>query len=143
MDTTFSMVRVRNVMRRDLIENWKSNLYGLLGIFAALFFPMLGLLWSAEDGGETSYPEIYSFYRFCGNMLGVIFALLVLLCFLCFPNYEMHGQQGETYLLFAASGYEAGKILFTGGICDHRYFVDGAGSLVGIGTYSLPVAAFV
>lgn len=23
MDTTFSMVRVRNVMRRDLIENWK------------------------------------------------------------------------------------------------------------------------
>lgn len=65
MDTTFSMVRVRNVMRRDLIENWKSNLYGLLGIFAALFFPMLGLLWSAEEG----FPEIYSFHRFCGNML--------------------------------------------------------------------------
>lgn len=86
MDTTFSIVRVRNVMRRDLIENWKSNLYGLLGIFAALFFPMLGLLWSAEDGGETSYPEIYSFYRFCGNMLGVIFALLVLLCFFMLPE---------------------------------------------------------
>lgn len=37
MDTTFSMVRVRNVMRRDLIENWKSNLYGLLGILQPSF----------------------------------------------------------------------------------------------------------
>lgn len=68
MDTTFSLTRVRNIMRRDLIENWKSNLYGLLGIFAAFFFPMLGLLQSAEEG----FPEIYSFHRFCGNMLGVI-----------------------------------------------------------------------
>lgn len=68
MDTTFSMARVRNIMQRDLIENWKSNLYGLLGIFAAFFFPMLGLLQSAEEG----FPEVYSFHRFCGNMLGVI-----------------------------------------------------------------------
>lgn len=72
MDTTFSMVRVRNIMQRDLIENWKSNLYGLLGIFAAFFFPMLGFLWSAEDWVETGFPEVYSFHRFCGNMLGVI-----------------------------------------------------------------------
>lgn len=72
MDTTFSMARVRNIMQRDLIENWKSNLYGLLGIFAAFFFPMLGFLWSAEDWVETDFPEVYSFHRFCGNMLGVI-----------------------------------------------------------------------
>lgn len=72
MDTAFSMARVRNIMQRDLIENWKSNLYGLLGIFAAFFFPMLGLLWSAEDWVETGFPEGYSFHRFCGNMLGVI-----------------------------------------------------------------------
>ncbi len=72
MDTTFSMARVRNIMQRDLIENWKSNLYGLLGIFAAFFFPMLGLLWSAEDWVGTGFPEVYSFHRFCGNMLGVI-----------------------------------------------------------------------
>ena len=37
METTFSMTRVQHIMRRDLIENWKSNLYGLLGIFAACF----------------------------------------------------------------------------------------------------------
>lgn len=72
MDTTFSMVRVQNIMQRDLIENWKSNLYGLLGIFAAFFFSMLGFLWSAEDWVETGFPEVYSFHRFCGNMLGVI-----------------------------------------------------------------------
>ena len=51
-------------MRRDLIENWKSNLYGLLGIFAACFFPMLGFLWSAERWTEEGYPEVYSFERF-------------------------------------------------------------------------------
>lgn len=29
METTFSMIRVQYIMRRDLIENWKSDLYGL------------------------------------------------------------------------------------------------------------------
>ena len=72
METTFSMTRVQHIMRRDLIENWKSNLYGLLGIFAACFFPMLGFLWSAEHWTEEGYPEVYSFERFCGNMLGII-----------------------------------------------------------------------
>ena len=28
METTFSMTRVQHIMRRDLIENWKNNLYG-------------------------------------------------------------------------------------------------------------------
>lgn len=72
MEKTFSMTRVQHIMRRDLIENWKSNLYGLLGIFAACFFPMLGFLWSAERWTEEGYPEVYSFERFCGNMLGII-----------------------------------------------------------------------
>lgn len=74
METTFSMTRVQHIMRRDLIENWKSNLYGLLGIFAACFFPMLGFLWQAEKWTGKDYPfsEVYSFERFCGNMLGII-----------------------------------------------------------------------
>ena len=70
METTFSMTRVQHIMRRDLIENWKSNLYGLLGIFAACFFPMLGFLWSAEHWTEEGYPEVYSFERFCGICWG-------------------------------------------------------------------------
>lgn len=37
METTFSMTRVQHIMRRDLIENWKSNLYGLLGILLPAF----------------------------------------------------------------------------------------------------------
>lgn len=37
METTFSMTRVQHIMRRDLIENWKSNLYGLLGILQPAF----------------------------------------------------------------------------------------------------------
>lgn len=143
MDTTFSMVRVRNVMRRDLIENWKSNLYGLLGILqpsfpdVGLFVVGRGLGRDRFSGGLFLSSFLWQYVR--GNWHGSEF------CddFLRFPNHEMHGQQGEAHLLFAASGYEAGEVLFTGGIGDHRYVVDGAGSLAGIGAYSLPVAAFV
>ena len=38
METTFSMTRVQHIIRRDLIENWKNNLYGLLGNFCSLRF---------------------------------------------------------------------------------------------------------
>lgn len=109
MDTTFSIVRVRNIMRRDLMENWKSNLYGLLGIFAAFFFPMLGLLWSAEDGVETVYPEVYSFYRFCGNMLGVI-GMVVSFAMLFYASRIMKCMDSKekriSYLLLPATKLE-------------------------------------
>lgn len=109
IDTTFSMVRVRNIMRRDLMENWKSNLYGLLGIFAAFFFPMLGLLWSAEDGVETVYPEVYSFYRFCGNMLGVI-GMVVSFAMLFYASRIMKCMDSKekriSYLLLPATKLE-------------------------------------
>lgn len=109
MDTTFSLTRVRNIMRRDLMENWKSNLYGLLGIFAAFFFPMLGLLWSAEDGVETVYPEVYSFYRFCGNMLGVI-GMVVSFAMLFYASRIMKCMDSKekriSYLLLPATKLE-------------------------------------
>lgn len=54
METTFSMTRVQHIMRRDLIENWKSNLYGLLGIFAACFFPMLGFYGQQNAGRKKA-----------------------------------------------------------------------------------------
>lgn len=105
MDTTFSIVRVRNIMRRDLIENWKSNLYGLLGIFAAFFFPMLGLLQSAEEG----FPEIYSFHRFCGNMLGVI-GMVVSFAMLFYASRIMKCMDSKekriSYLLLPATKLE-------------------------------------
>ncbi len=109
MDTTFSIARVRNIMRRDLIENWKSNLYGLLGIFAAFFFPMLGLLWSAENGAETGFSEVYSFYRFCGNMLGVI-GMVVSFAMLFYASRIMKCMDSKekriSYLLLPATKLE-------------------------------------
>lgn len=109
MDTTFSMVRVRNIMQRDLIENWKSNLYGLLGIFAAFFFPMLGFLWSAEDWVETGFPEVYSFHRFCGNMLGVI-GMVVSFAMIIYASRIMKCMDSKenriSYLLLPATKLE-------------------------------------
>lgn len=109
METTFSMTRVQHIMRRDLIENWKSNLYGLLGIFAACFFPMLGFLWSAERWTEEGYPEVYSFERFCGNMLGII-AMVVSVAMIYYASRIMKCMDNKekriSYLLLPATKLE-------------------------------------
>lgn len=109
METTFSMTRVQHIMRRDLIENWKSNLYGLLGIFAACFFPMLGFLWSAERWTEEGYPEVYSFERFCGNMLGII-AMVVSVAMIYYASRIMKCMDNKekriSYLLLPATELE-------------------------------------
>ncbi len=109
METTFSMTRVQHIMRRDLIENWKSNLYGLLGIFAACFFPMLGFLWSAERWTEAGYPEVYSFERFCGNMLGII-GMVVSVAMIYYASRIMKCMDNKekriSYLLLPATKLE-------------------------------------
>lgn len=109
METTFSMTRIQHIMRRDLIENWKSNLYGLLGIFAACFFPMLGFLWSAERWTEEGYPEVYSFERFCGNMLGII-GLVVSVAMIYYASRIMKCMDNKekriSYLLLPATKLE-------------------------------------
>ena len=109
METTFSMTRVQYIMRRDLIENWKSNLYGLLGIFAACFFSMLGFLWSAERWTEESYPEVYSFERFCGNMLGII-SMVVSVAMIYYASRIMKCMDNKekriSYLLLPATNLE-------------------------------------
>lgn len=109
METTFSMTRVQHIMRRDLIENWKNNLYGLLGIFAACFFPMLGFLWSAERWTEEGYPEVYSFERFCGNMLGII-GMVVSVAMIYYASRIMKCMDNKekriSYLLLPATKLE-------------------------------------
>ena len=109
METTFSMTRVQHIMRRDLIENWKSNLYGLLGIFAACFFPMLGFLWSAERWTEEGYPEVYSFERFCGNILGII-GMVVSVAMIYYASRIMKCMDNKekriSYLLLPATKLE-------------------------------------
>lgn len=109
METTFSMTRVQHIMRRDLIENWKNNLYGLLGIFAACFFPMLGFLWSAERWTEEGYPEVYSFERFCGNMLGII-SMVVSVAMIFYASRIMKCMDNKekriSYLLLPATKLE-------------------------------------
>lgn len=109
METSFSMTRVQHIMRRDLIENWKGNLYGLLGIFAACFFPMLGFLWSAERWTEEGYPEVYSFERFCGNMLGII-GMVVSVAMIYYASRIMKCMDNKekriSYLLLPATKLE-------------------------------------
>lgn len=98
MTTNFNFTRFTNLLKLDIAENWKNSLFGLLGIYAAFLIPMLGWLWN---------PSAYSFHQFCNNMLGVVFLVTsFFLHILCFPHHDLHEQQGEAYLIPAASGHD-------------------------------------
>ena len=88
MTTNFNFTRFTNLLKLDIAENWKNSLWGLLGIYAAFLIPMLGWLWN---------PSAYSFHQFCNQFF---------LHILCFPHHDLHEQQGEAYLIPAASGHD-------------------------------------
>lgn len=79
MDTNkfFSFSRVAMVMKRDFMENWKRNLYGFIGLYAALALPMIGNMWGMS-GDALSDPELF-FQRYCSNISGT-FILVIHIC---------------------------------------------------------------
>ena len=48
MDTNnfFSFSRIAMVMKREIMENWKTNLYRLIGIYAAFALVMILHMWT-------------------------------------------------------------------------------------------------
>lgn len=47
MDTNhfFSFSRIAMVMKREIIENWKKNLYAFIGLYAAFALVVVGNMW--------------------------------------------------------------------------------------------------
>lgn len=64
----FNFSRLVSVIKRDLVENWKTNLYRILTcyiIFSLIFiFMMYGMNHSSEG---------YFYERFCGNVTGIVY----------------------------------------------------------------------
>ena len=54
-NNTFSFARLALVMKRDFMENWKTNLYRLIGPYAAILFGMWVLF--MNDAGFQSFAE--------------------------------------------------------------------------------------
>lgn len=76
----FSFSRLVSVIKRDLVENWKTNLYRILTcyiIFSLIFiFMMYGMNHSSGNSAE------YFYERFCGNVTGIIYiALNLYMCY--------------------------------------------------------------
>ena len=68
MDTNkfFSFPRIAMVMKREIIENWKTYSYRLIGIYAAFTAVML---FTMSVQGSYSDPQI-AFQRYCYNVMG-------------------------------------------------------------------------
>lgn len=78
MDTNryFSFSRIGLVMRRDMVENWKTNLYGFLGIFFGFLMVYLSMMDSSAldvnayiEGHKESFALITVFAMFLGASL--------------------------------------------------------------------------
>ena len=68
MDTNnfFSFSRIAMVMKREIMENWKTNLYRLIGIYAAFALVMILHMWTMSSGR----PSQISFTAYCSNIMG-------------------------------------------------------------------------
>ena len=66
MDTNnfFSFSRIAMVMKREIMENWKTNLYRLIGIYAAFALVMILHMWTMSSGRSSQI----SFTAYCSNI---------------------------------------------------------------------------
>lgn len=75
MDTNkfFSFPRIAMVMKREIMENWKTNLYRLIGIYAGFLLVMVFTM--LKQASSYSDPQT-AFQHYCSNVLGA-FALII------------------------------------------------------------------
>ena len=75
MDTNkfFSFSRIAMVMKREIMENWKTNLYRLIGIYAGFLLVMVFTM--SKQASSYSDPQV-AFQHYCSNVLGA-FVLII------------------------------------------------------------------
>lgn len=74
MDTNkfFSFSRIAMVMKREIVENWKTNLYRLIGIYAAF---ALVMILNMLKGGFNDNPQM-AFHYYTTSVMGVIIFII-------------------------------------------------------------------
>ena len=75
MDTNkfFSFPRIAMVMKREIMENWKTNLNRLIGIYAGFLLVMVFTM--SKQASSYSGPQV-AFQHYCSNVLGA-FVLII------------------------------------------------------------------
>lgn len=66
----FSFPRIMMVMKREVMENWKTNLYRLIGLYAAFALVIIGNMWGMS-GNENTFADSGMFFnRYCSTIMG-------------------------------------------------------------------------
>lgn len=88
----FSFLRIAMVMKRDIMENWKTNFYRLLGLYAAFLLSMIFNLWGMSANAKNTFidPDTY-FNRYCANLTGA-FILITGICCLIYASNVMENM---------------------------------------------------
>lgn len=78
----FSFTRLMAVMKRDMMENWKTNLYRFIGVYTgaamAFLFGMYGIL--SSDRGETGEAQYAGFCDTFHSILIFVTFFYLLIC---------------------------------------------------------------
>lgn len=103
MDTNnfFSFSRIAMVMKREIMENWKTNLYRLIGIYAAFALVMILHMWTMSSGRSSQI----SFTAYCSNIMGT-FVFIIGIASIAYAANIMENMitKEKTYRFSDASG---------------------------------------
>lgn len=103
MDTNnfFSFSRIAMVMKREIMENWKTNLYRLIGIYAAFALVMILHMWTMSSGRSSQI----SFTTYCSNIMGT-FVFIIGIASIAYAANIMENMitKRKTYRFSDASG---------------------------------------
>ncbi len=98
-NNSFSLSRLALVMKRDFVENWKSNLYTFIGIFLAFLFVYLVFM-ADENGSSKGFSK-----DLAGAFAGISSFLLVYYASEIMKNMRTK-EQRLSYLMLPATPLE-------------------------------------
>ena len=116
----FSFTRLMAVMKRDMMENWKTNIYRLIACYSgaamAFLFGMYGVL--SGNRGETGEIQYTSFCNTFHSILSFVTFFYLIVC----KNNGSDEYKKQTYLVYDASGYKRRKVHKQSNICMHYFY---------------------
>lgn len=104
----FSFSRIGLVMKRDLMENWKTNLYRFLGPYAGFLLVMIFGYLNSESNYAMNYPE-RAFNNFANSVMSALLAILIIAgaYYASYVMETMRTQQSRvSYLMLPATMLE-------------------------------------
>lgn len=102
-----SMQRILMVMKRDIMENWKTNFFRFCGLFGAFVVAVIGNMWGMSHDAFSN-PEFY-YQRFCSTLtltFGTITFFAGLIYASCMLENMATKEQRIAYLMLPATMIE-------------------------------------